>query len=85
MKASCQIVSSSCSLRVIIAAIGHFSPHEDITSEQEVARLSQKGSTTAQCRRAAIVLQCDDIEMGPRCRRRQPNLSSTSVSHVSFR
>ena len=33
VRASCQIVSSSSLLRVIIGAIGHFSPHEDNTKE----------------------------------------------------
>ena len=39
VRASCQIVSSSSLLCVIIGAIGHFSPHEDST-KQKAAQLS---------------------------------------------
>ena len=59
VRASCQIVSSSL-LRVIIGAIGHFSPHEDNTKETRscpiVLGRQHDYVKPSQCRRVAIVL-----------------------------
>ena len=60
VRASCQIVSSSSLLRVIIGAIGHFSPHEDNTKETRscpiVLGRQHDYVKPSQCRRVAIVL-----------------------------
>ena len=59
-RASSQIVSSSSLLRVIIGAIGHFSPHEDNTKETRSCPIvlgRQHGYVKpSQCRRVPIVL-----------------------------
>ena len=88
VRASSQIVSSSSLPRVIIGAIVQFSPHEDNTKETRSSPIvlgrQHDYVKPSQCRHVAIVSEYDDIEMGPRCRRRQPNLGRSSVSHVSW-
>ena len=87
VRESCQIVSSLTFLRVTIVVIVHYLPHEDNIRETRscpiILRREHDYAKLSQCRRIAIVLKHDGIEMEPRCLRRQPNLSSSSISHVS--
>ena len=68
VRASCQIMSSSSLLCVIIGAIKHFSAHKDNTKESRscpiVLGRQHDYMKPSQCRRVAIVLEYDDIEMG---------------------